>query len=62
MRTTPLSMIGPGTYATKLILYDHTLAAWQGALPPRDNRFVFRAILLGLMRLIGGKLLGPDIQ
>ena len=55
-------MIGPGTYATKLILYDHTLAAWQGALPPRDNRFVFRAILLGLMRLIGGKLLAPDIQ
>lgn len=54
--------IAPGTYSAKIVLYDHTLAAWQGAFPPRDNRFVFRTILLGPLRLIDGKLLLPDSQ
>jgi hypothetical protein len=52
----------PGIYRTKIVLYDHTLAAWQGAFPPRDNRFVFRTILLEPLRLINGKLVTPANQ
>jgi len=48
-----------GVCTFTLLFYDQTSAVWEGAMPPENKRFVFRAIDLGSRKFTDGKLVAP---